>query len=213
VAKRQAKPKKRRSQFAKDFKTLMDWYDNATPAERKRTGDQLVKIGRKKNPALLIISNPVKLKGKKVGKPSLKAVRTYKSFHMSDPAEIRAIDVPKGWPKHLIVIGDVDRLDVSNPKTGKEISKKYRVGQVKVCMATSRKELFVISMGTKKLGLKNGIALRIDYSVPPSSGRNKWAKRWWHPHDSGPKLKTERSGKAARIKGPKLKITVRGIIG
>ena len=190
-------------------------YGTSPVPQSQKVGEQVKPTyigGKLQNPALMVISNPAKLKGK-IGKPDPKAIRTYKSFHMSDPGEVRMVSVPKGWPKNLVVIGDVDRLDVGNERTGKETSKKYKRGQIKVCMTTSRRELFIVSMNGKKLGVPSGVAMRIDYTVPETSGRNKWAKRWWHPHDSGPKLKLERNGKAARVKGPKLKITKRGIIG
>lgn len=162
-----------------------------------------------KNPALLVMSNPVDLTGplpKGVAKAALDA---YRKFHMVDPNKIQKGNVPAGWPKTYITIGWARRFDwVDND--GVEHSRRFTSGSVKLCTTAAMKDVFLFG---SRLGVTSGTALRVDYDVPPHSGRNKWAKQWWHPHDSHPKVTGHPGGKAAKLHGPGLKVNKRGIIG
>ncbi len=161
----------------------------------------------KKNPQLLVISNPSKTYPKREVK---KAEKAYKRFHFKNPPMEHERNVPAGWPQVYVVIGECERFDVETPG-GKVVSKRFK-GSMPILATTSKlKSLYIF--WDRKLGIPKGTANRIDYRVPKSSGRNKWSNRWWHPHDSHPSVKVHSSGKAVNVCGPGLSITPAGIEG
>jgi hypothetical protein len=173
------------------------------------------------NPSLMILLNPkaakaVKSVAKSAAKSSDKEVRlankAFKSFHFKDSTKKEKHKVPDNWPKTPYwILGVVDRFDVQDA-SGKTVSRTF-TGRKPVLAATkARKDCFIVSQNGN-LKIPSGTGVRIDYTVPKHSGRNKWSKRWWHPHESNPKVKAHRGGKHVRITGPGLKITPRGIIG
>lgn len=164
------------------------------------------------NPQLMIISNPLN----PCPRPNRcnevrKAEKAYKRFHFSNPPMQYEQSVPRGWPGVYVVIGECERFDVETSK-GKKVSKKYK-GKNKPVLATtsSLKDIFIFS--DKKLGIPEGSAIRVDYKVPRHSGRTQWSRRWYHPHDTHPSVRTHSSGKAVRVSGPGLSVTPRGIEG
>jgi hypothetical protein len=169
--------------------------------------------GAKQNPSLMILMNPKAAKAAASSDTEVRlANKAFKSFHFKDSTKKERHSVPDNWPKTPYwILGVVDRFDAKDA-SGKTVSRTFR-GRKPILAATkSRKDCFIVSQNGK-LGIPSGVGVRIDYTVPRHSGRNKWSKRWWHPHESNPKVKSHRSGKHARITGPGLKITPRGIIG
>ena len=166
-----------------------------------------------KNPTLMILSNPRKKSAVKKADLSQEvrlAKKAYKSFHFGDPKKEETRKVPDGWPKVYVVLGVVDSFEVRNG-AGK-VKKVYGSKKPILACTKDRKDVFIFSKAGK-LGIPSGVAVRVDYTVPPHSGRNKWSKSWYHPHDSGPKVNPHSSGKAVRISGPGLSVSPRGIIG
>ncbi len=203
---------------------LVAWYRETFPksswkvklAEQKNPCARARSYARR-NPALLVMSNPVRsTRAGTAGKaPSTdsaivkNAMKKYEYFHMTPPNKVEQGNIPDGWPKVYITIGYARRFDWVDG-SGREHSKRFSSGSVKLCTTSAMKDVFLFGNG---LGVGSGKAIRVDYDVPPHSGRNKWAKRWWHPHDSHPRVDGHSSGKAVRIHGPKLKVNKRGIIG
>jgi hypothetical protein len=157
----------------------------------------------RKNPSLLVLSNPC-------GSSVKNAVKAYEKFHMVAPNSTTKESVPDGWPKAYITIGYAIRFDGID-QAGRKYKRTWPTGRVKLCSTGAMKDVYLF--GKSSLGVPSGTALRVDYEVPAHSGRNKWARRWWHPHDSKPPVIADKSGKAARVTGPGLKVNARGIIG
>lgn len=173
-------------------------------------GAKCTRATAKKNPALVVISNPLPKPKPKKNPCNLKSAKSaYKKFHMVDPKTQTKSEVPSGWPTTYITIGWATRFDVRSAD-GKKISKRYTTGKVKLCTTVAMKDVYIFGPG---LGIPSGTALRVDYNVPAHSGRNKWANKWWHPHSSRPKVTADKGGRAVRIHGPGLKVNQRGIIG
>lgn len=164
----------------------------------KRTG---------KNPSLMILSNP---KGDNGSKEAKLAEKAYKRFHFTTPKKEQKRKVPDGWPRRYVVLGSVDSFEVQDGG-GKKVKRSYAGKRPVLATSSEMKDVFIF--GDRSLGIPSGVAVRIDYSVPPHSGRNKWARRWWHPHDSHPAVRVHNSGKAVRISGSGLSVTPRGIVG
>lgn len=159
-----------------------------------------------RNPQLMVISNPISAtQVRQVAKTN----KAYKRFHFKNADKLVKGWIPTGWPKTYMTIGQVLRFDVQKP-SGAIASRRFRGKKPVLASTAAMKDLYIF--GTN-LGIPAGKAVRIDYKVPPTSGRNKWASRWWHPHKSFPTVKPHSSGKAVKVSGPKLKVTPRGIVG
>ncbi len=173
-----------------------------------------------RNPMLLVVSNPVSgtalmpegIRGKKL-------VKGYKRFHMSEPAEVLEMWRPNGWPQGYISIGECEMFRVKD-KNGKMVTRRFKTGhRPYACMTAAGKDVYILPKANdnilmkKGLGIPSGEAVRIDYMVPKHSGRVPWSRRWFHDHDTRPRVTVHKSGKAVRISGPGLKVTPRGIIG
>lgn len=187
----------------------------ANKPDIKVTGSAKKALGIEENPQLLIISNPkqnakTRLNKSTTGNQVDRAAKAYKRFHFTTPATMEEVDVPNGYPRAMMVIGELDRFDVKS-KSGRKVSRKFKNPKPKLCTNPEMKDLFIL--GKKKLGVPDGIALRCDYSVPPHSGRNDWSRKWWHPHDTEPRVTTHTAGRSVRVSGPGLKVTPRGIEG
>ncbi len=163
----------------------------------------------KKNPALLVLSNPRRVARNPCGSNVAKAKNAYEKFHMVAPNTQNKAEVPNGWPTAYMTIGWATLFEGKGPD-GKKYTRRYPSGRVKLCTTGDMKDVFLFG---PSLGILSGKAERVDYDVPSHSGRNKWAKKWWHPTDSHPAVTADRSGRAARMHGPGLKVNVRGIIG
>ena len=199
---------------------------HSTPRRAARKREIVVRpvrgVSRRcRNPQLMLISNPasvatmqrtsVKRKNPAVSPATLaKTVKAFKKFHMSDPTHGFERNVPDGWPTAYIVIGEVEKFCVEDA-SGKRHTKSYRGKRPIVATTAGMKKLFIF--GSTGLGFPSGRAVQIDYKVPADSGRNKWAPRWYHPHDSRPSVKVARGGRAAVVQGRGMKINRRGIIG
>jgi len=157
----------------------------------------LMKVKPRKN--LMVSSNDVS-----------RARRAFKRFHFVAPAKVTSGNVPNGFEDAYMVIGELERFDVKTP-SGVTVSRKYKANRPRLCTTANMKDIFVFA--GSKLGIPAGNAMRCDYRVPAHSGRNKWSKRWWHPHDTHPKVLPHRGGCAVRVSGSGLKVTPRGIEG
>ena len=158
------------------------------------------KRAKAKNPALLVMSNPT-------SSGLAAATKAYKNFHMVEPDNTTKAHIPVGWPTAYITIGFARAFHWTD-QAGKQHRKSYPSGKVKVCTTPAMKDVFLFG---QSLGVTPGTADRVDYDVPRHSGRNKWSKGWWHPHDSHPTVMVK-DGKV-RMHGPGLKVSKRGIIG
>lgn len=174
---------------------LVAWYKKTFP---KHTWS--VEFASAKNPALLVMSNPV-------SSGLAAATKAYKNFHMVEPNSTTKQKIPAGWPATYITIGFARAFNWTD-QSGKKQHRSFPTGKVKVCTTPAMKDVFLFG---PSLGVTNGRADRVDYDVPAHSGRNKWSKGWWHPHDSHPTV-TVKDG-AVKIHGPGLKVNKRGIIG
>jgi len=168
---------------------------------------QLMVLNKRKNPQLLVLSNPKKSNGKEVAA----AKKAFNRFHFKDPDKTFSRKVPDSWPNAFVVIGECEMFSVKS--NGKTVKRTF-MGNGKMpllCMGKGMKDVFIV--GTKNLGVPAGNAVQVDYRVPKKSGRNKWARRWYHPHDTKPKVNVSKDGRYVRISGPGLHVTPRGIIG
>jgi hypothetical protein len=167
------------------------------------------------NPQLMILSNPTKAAAKAPTAKSPAAARVrraYKRFHFTEPAKTTKAKVPDGWPRQYAVLGLVDRFDVKDAK-GKVHSKKFSgPSRPNLCTDEKMKNVYIFSKNGP-VGVPSGNAERVDYTVPPHSGRTKWARRWWHAQDSHPPVKVAENGRAIKMSGPGLSVTPRGIVG
>ena len=109
-----------------------------------------------------------------------------------------------------MILGVCDAFEVKTAQ-GK-VKKVYSTNKPTLACTKDRKDVFIFSNGGQ-LGIPSGTAVRVDYTVPPNSGRVKWSRAWYHPHDSAPAAKAHKCGRAVRITGPGLSVTPRGIIG
>lgn len=76
---------------------------------------------RRKNPELLILTNPVNAKVHN-------AIKAFQRFHWTSPSEIIEIELPEGInAKYLIKIGNVERIDydTENYSERSKISKRW----------------------------------------------------------------------------------------
>lgn len=166
-----------------------------------------------KNPALLVLSNPCHSRPAAAKRnPSNSIAKTenaYKKFHMTVPNTQSKAEVPDGWPTSYMTIGWATMFEGKGPD-GRKYTRRYPTGRVKLCTTGEMKDVFLFG---PSLGILSGRAERVDYDVPAHSGRNKWAKKWWHPTDSHPAVIADKSGRAVKMHGPGLKVNVRGIIG
>jgi len=164
------------------------------------------------NPSLMILTNPHKETAQKpaISNEVRLAQKAYKSFHFRDVKRTDKRKVPDGWPKVYVVLGDCDAFEVKTDQ-GK-VRKAYGSSKPILACTKDRKDVFIFSRNGR-LGIPAGTAVRVEYSVPAHSGRNKWAKSWYHPHESNPKVTTDKTGRAVRISGPGLSVSPRGIIG
>lgn len=159
---------------------------------------------KRKNPQLLVLSNP---KSKEVAA----AKKAFNRFHFKDPDKTFKNKVPSSWPEAFVVIGECEMF--SCKANGKTVKRKF-MGNGKMpllCMGKGMKDVFIV--GKKNLGVPAGNAVQVDYRVPAKSGRNKWARRWYHPHDTHPKVTVSKDGRYIRVSGPGLYVSPRGIIG
>ncbi len=138
--------------------------------------------------------------------------RAYKRFHFTAPKNREKRQVPDGWPACYVTIGSCERFDVKDA-SGKTVKRNFMGENPMPKLATTKDMKDVYIFGHRPLGIPAGTALRVDYRVPPHSGRNKWARRWWHPHESHPSVTVDRTGTAVRIRGSGLSVTPRGIVG
>lgn len=175
-----------------------------------------VKVRKKKsggNPQLLLITNPCpKAIRPATEREIAKTNRAYKRFHFTNPATQMTADVPKGFPRAYMVIGELERFDCKMP-SGRIISRRYGSSSPRpvLCTTSAMKDLYIFDV--RILNIPAGVAIRCDYRVPAHSGRNKWARRWWHPHDTTPYVRPDISGKAVRISGRGLSVRPEGIVG
>lgn len=198
--------------------TMFQYVASMNPVEWMKVWQKAHGYPRKKtkaNPSLMILSNPRRNKLERAAPKDLSnevrlAQKAYKSFHFKDSQKHQKRKVPDGWPKVYVVLGDVDAFEVKG-STGK-VKRRYGARKPVLACTKDRKDVFIFSR-SGKLGLPSGTAVRVDYSVPNHSGRLKWAKSWYHPHDSNPKVRVHKNGTALRISGPGLSVTPRGIIG
>jgi hypothetical protein len=173
---------------------------------------------QKRNPSLMILSNPLKKrKAKRTAAPPAAlqhevrlAQKAYKSFHFKDSQKQAKRKVPDGWPRVYVILGVCDSFEVKTAQ-GK-VKKVYGTNKPTLACTKDRKDVFIFS-NSGQLGIPSGTAVRVDYTVPPNSGRVKWSRAWYHPHDSAPAAKAHKCGRAVRITGPGLSVTPRGIIG
>jgi len=162
---------------------------------------------KNRNPQLMIVTNPASL-NKYPSRSIGLAGKAYKRFHFTRPAGLNEVNIPTGWPKVYMAIGECERFDVKTPKG--IISRRFTGKRPVLATTSAMKNLYIFG---KKLGIPAGRASRVDYRVPPHSGRTKWARRWWHPHKTHPSVLPHRGGGAVRVSGSGLKITPRGIEG
>ena len=182
---------------------------------------------RSVNPILMTITNPLP---KRVAKPKpkkrrkanprgvggydqsaiTKTSKAFKKFHMTDPTHGFEMNIPNGWPKVFVMLGEVEKFEVQDA-SGKKHKKVFKGKRPILATTAGMKQIYIFS--TTKLGFPSGKAVRIDYKVPADSGRNKWASRWYHPHDTHPSVFVHSGGRAAKVSGRGLKINRRGIIG
>lgn len=162
-----------------------------------------------KNPQLMVVSNPTAVPGV-TKRQANRAEKAYKRFHFTKPARMEEREIPNGWPKAYVVIGDCLRFDVK-PKSGKKVVKNF-TGKNKpvVCTTAESKDVYIFG---NLSGVPSGTAVRVDYKVPKTSKRNKWASEWTHDHETGPRVNVHSSGHALKISGRGLKVTPRGIEG
>jgi hypothetical protein len=173
---------------------------------------------QKRNPSLMILTNPLKKrKAKRTAAPPAAlqhevrlAQKAYKSFHFKDSQKQAKRKVPDGWPRVYVILGVCDSFEVKTAQ-GK-VKKVYGTNKPTLACTKDRKDVFIFS-NSGQLGIPSGTAVRVDYTVPPNSGRVKWSRAWYHPHDSAPAAKAHKCGRAVRITGPGLSVTPRGIIG
>jgi hypothetical protein len=159
----------------------------------------------------MVLSNP-KSKANRNSREVKAAKKAYNRFHFKDPDKTFNKKVPDSWPGAFVVIGECEMFSCKN-KAGKTVKRKF-MGKGKMpmlCTSKAMKDVYIV--GTKNLGVPAGNAVQVDYRVPVKSGRNKWARRWYHPHDTHPKVTVSRNGRYVRISGPGLKVSPRGIIG
>lgn len=163
----------------------------------------------KRNPQLMVVSNPTAVKG--VTKHAAKrAEKAYRRFHFTKPARMEEREIPSGWPKTYVIIGTCLRF-VVKPKNGRQVARNYSGKNAPVvCTTAEMKDVYIF--GDLK-GVPSGTARQVDYRVPKTSKRRKWATDWTHDHDTGPKVTVHRSGTALKISGRGLKVTPRGIEG
>lgn len=162
---------------------------------------------KNRNPQLMIVTNPASL-NKYPSRSIGLAGKAYKRFHFTRPAGLNEVNIPTGWPKVYMAIGECERFDVKTPKG--IISRRFTGKRPVLATTSAMKNLYIFG---KRLGIPAGRASRVDYRVPPHSGRTKWARRWWHPHKTHPSVRPHRGGGAVKVSGSGLKITPRGIEG
>lgn len=173
-----------------------------------------------RNPGLLVVSNPTGVEAPGYSPRMVaKLGKTYKRFHFTNPSEAIEIWRPKNYPQGFMSIGECEMLKVKTP-SGKTVTRRWKSGnRPHACTTSANKDVFVLIPANNRRLLKRGLrvpsgtAVRIDYKVPKTSGRNKHASRWYHNHDTAPKVVAHKSGKAVRITGPGLKVTPAGIEG
>lgn len=182
-----------------------------------RKARKTARKGRNGNPQLLVISNPCPRPCPKATFPAsprevARTNRAYKRFHFTKPAVRMTADVPRGFPSAYMVIGELERFDTRTP-TGRVVSRKYAPGSPRpvLCTTSAMKDLYIFD--ARRLGIPAGTAKRCDYRVPAHSGRNKWARRFWHPHDTTPGVCPHGAGKAVRVSGRGLSVRPEGIVG
>jgi hypothetical protein len=164
------------------------------------------------NPQLMVISNPLNPCPSRYPSREVKlAEKAYNRFHFRGPATQCEQTVPTGWPKVYVVIGECERFDVQTVN-GKKVSRRYTGSGKPILATTSRMRNLYIFSG-RKLNIPAGKAFRVDYKVPKHSGRTKWSRRWYHPHETHPKVSPHKSGKAVQVAGSGLSVTPRGIEG
>jgi hypothetical protein len=174
------------------------------------------RAANRRNTQLMVITNPCK-RGVPVRKsmrrnrqPAL-ARRAYKRFHFTEPQGSYRRMVPDGWPKTYMVIGECEGIDVQGAD-GRALKKRWSSKNRPTLACTAAGGTLYL-FGRNALGVRPGRATQIYYRVPKHSGRNKWARRWYHPHRSHPAVSVHRGGRAARISGPGLSVTPAGIEG
>lgn len=140
-----------------------------------------------------------------------KTERAYKRFHFTTPHEEFEGWIPNGWPKTYVVIGELERFDLQT--NGEVISKRFTKNRPILCTDGKMKKLFIFAKNGTPLGIPGGMAVRVDYRVPAHSGRTRWARRWYHPHETGPQVRPHSSGKCIQVSGSGLSITPEGIVG
>lgn len=192
-----------RGPLARETKKFMKGWLEARTGPR-RTSKR--RKNSKKNPTLMILSNPAPTE-----REMSLAKKAYKSFHFNQPKKEERSKVPDGWPQVYVVLGTCDAFTVKSG--GKEIKRTFSGTKPSLCCTKDRSDVYIFAKNGSKLGIPSGTAVRVDYTVPPHSGRKKWSRAWYHPHESKPKVHAHKSGKAVRISGPKLRVTPRGIIG
>ena len=175
---------------------------------------------QRRNPALLVITNPAEVEALGYSPTMVRKLgKTYKRFHFTNPSEAVEIWRPDEYPKGFVAIGECEMFKVRK-ENGRTVTRRFRAGnRPHVCTTASNKDVFILVRGDnpallrRGLRIPSGTAVRIDYKVPPESGRNKWSSRWYHWHETNPRVVAHSSGKAVKITGPGLKVTPRGIIG
>jgi hypothetical protein len=216
LAEKKRKAKKKRKARAANVlpeNVIFQYAASMNPVEGLKTinkiATSMLKKAAEENPSLMVLMNPTVAANEKEVKLANKA---YKSFHFKDSTKREKHKVPDNWPKTPYwILGVVDRFDAKDA-SGKTVSRTFKRSKPILASTKARKDVFIVSQNGN-LKIPSGVGVRIDYTVPPGSGRTKWSRRWWHPHESSPKVQVHKGGKHVRITGPGLKITPRGIIG
>jgi len=126
--------------------------------------------------------------------------RGFQTFHHAKPDRTRKVNVPKGWPTKLWMLGSLKLLILSSGK---------RIHGGTVCAATGSRIYIINANYAGRFG-PGERATQIEYVTPSVSERA--GPVWFHPFDNPPPVREAGHG-FLTLAGKGIRLTRRGIVG
>jgi hypothetical protein len=175
------------------------WYDNAARLYKKEFGYGFSPAVRQQAAVERARDEEQKIRGGEYRENPTPA-DGFRTFHHADPDRNRAVQVPKGWPRQLWMLGSLKKLELASGQV-------VRGGTV---AASRGNKMYVLGARYSGKLCPRARAVKIEYVTPSVSERA--GPVWYHPFKRPPAVREWTRGYLT-LAGKGIKLTRRGIVG